>query len=314
MSNSTCTYFYITGFSSSSGRQLLRFFIFLFIYVIGFVGNSVLILVTFLELHLQTPMYFFLRNLSFVDICYTSVTLPKLMDIFLTGNNAVSWEACIIQLYFFTTVGCTEVFLLTSMAYDRYVAICNPLCYFLVMNKQRCSLLILSGWLFGIANAILVTEFASQLSFCGSKEIHQLFCDIRSLVKISCTDIGAIQIIIYFQVFFAGLCPFLLSVLSYTKIINSILKVQSAGGRKKTFSTCTSHLTVLLLFYGTIFCTYIRPPSEFSENVDQFFSILYVAVTPMLNPLIYSLRNQEVKKTVKRILILESHKSLVLNN
>ncbi|OCT90098.1 olfactory receptor 1G1 [Xenopus laevis] len=308
MNNHTSdTDFYISGFSSSSGKQPLSVFLFLLIYLIGLVGNLVLILVTFLESQLNTPMYFFLRNLSFVDICYTSVTLPKLIDIFLTGNNIMPFIPCFAQLHFFTTTGCAEVFLLTSMAYDRYIAICNPLCYFLIMNNRRCTQLVLGSWVFGLSNAFLITIFASQLSYCGSKKIQQLFCDVKSLLKIACSDTAGVQIIVYLQVLFAGLCPFLLSVISYIGIIKSILKVQSAGGRKKTFSTCTSHLTVLLLFYGTIFCMYIRPPSEHSEELDQFFSILYVAVTPMLNPLIYSLRNQEVKKVLKRFIIIKSH-------
>ncbi|XP_053319803.1 olfactory receptor 1052-like [Spea bombifrons] len=298
--------FHILAFSTSTGKQPLQFMLFFFIYVVSLIGNLSIILVTFLERHLHTPMYFFLRNLSFVDICYISVTLPKLMDIFLTGNNAISFTPCFTQLHFFTTMGCTEVVLLTSMAYDRYVAICNPLMYFLQMNYRRCSQLVLGSWAFGFINSLLVTVFASKLSFCGARKVQQLFCDIKSLLKISCSDTEGFQIIVYLEVLFAGLCPFIFSLTSYIKIISSILKVQSTEGRVKSFSTCTSHLTVLLIFYGTIFCMYIRPPSEHSEQLDQFFSILYVAVTPMLNPLIYSLRNQDVKKALKRVITLKS--------
>ncbi|KAM8972415.1 LOW QUALITY PROTEIN: olfactory receptor 1L4-like [Pelodytes ibericus] len=292
--------FQIWGFSTSPGKHPLRFTLYFLIYVIGLVGNIIIIAVTYFELNLHTPMYFFLRNLSFVDICYTSVTLPNLMHIFLTGNNVISFIPCFMQLHFFTTMGCTEVVLLTSMAYDRYVAICNPLHYYMVMNNRRCSQLVLASWSFGFINSLLVTVFAAQLLFCGSKRIQQLFCDIKSLLKITCSDTQGFQIIIYLEVLLAGLCPFLLSLTSI-KIISSVLKVQSIEGRKKSFSTCTSHLTVLLVFYGTIFCMYIRPPSEHSEQIDQFFSVLYVAVTPMLNPLIYSLRNGEVKKALKRL-------------
>ncbi|KAG8441074.1 hypothetical protein GDO86_006715 [Hymenochirus boettgeri] len=300
--NNTCDIeFHISGFAGSPGKHPLHFMVVLFIYLIGLLGNLTLISVTFLESHLQIPMYFFLRNLAFVDICYTSVTLPKLMHIYITGNNAVTFIPCFIQLHFFTSTGCTEVVLLTSMAYDRYVAICNPLRYFIVMKSRKCTQLVLISWTFGFINSLFVTVFASRLCFCGSKEIEQLFCDIKSLLKISCNDVGDFQVIIYLEVLLAGLFPFLLSVTSYAKIILAILKVQSSDGRKKTFSTCTSHLTVLMLFYGTIFCMYIRPPSKHSEKVDQFFSFLYVAVTPMLNPLIYSLRNQEVKRALKGI-------------
>ncbi|XP_063301600.1 olfactory receptor 5V1-like [Pelobates fuscus] len=298
--------FHILGFSTSQGKQTLRFILFFFIYLTGVVGNVIIISVTYLKVQLHTPMYLFLSNLSFVDICYTSVTLPKLMNIFLTGNNEISFTPCFTQLHFFTTMGCTEVVLLTSMAYDRYVAICNPLRYSLVMSNSRCLQLILGSWAFGFINSLLFTVFASQLSFCGSKQIQQLFCDIKSLLKISCSDTRKFQIIVYLEVLFAGLCPFVLSLTSYIKIISGILKIQTTEGRRKSFSTCTSHLTVLLTFYGTIFCMYIRPPSEHSEQLDQFFSVLYVAVTPMLNPLIYSLRNQDVKKALKGIIYFKN--------
>ncbi|KAM8972414.1 olfactory receptor 1L4-like [Pelodytes ibericus] len=297
--------FQILGFSTSPGKQPLRFTLFFLMYVIGLVGNIIIIAVTYFELNLHTPMYFFLRNLSFVDICYTSVTLPKLMHIFLTGNNLISFIPCFMQMHFFIAMGCMEVVLLTSMAYDRYVAICNPLHYYMVMNNRRCSQLVLASWLFGFINSLLITVFATQLLFCGSKRIQQLFCDIKSLLKITCSDTQGFQIIIYLEVLLTGLCPFLLSLTSYIKIISSVLKLQSVEGRKKSFSTCTSHLTVLLVFYGTIFSMYIRPPSEHSEQTDQFFSVLYVAVTPMLNPLIYSLRNEEVKKALKRLFRLK---------
>ncbi|KAM4675833.1 olfactory receptor 5V1-like [Discoglossus pictus] len=312
MSNHTCkVIFQILGFSNSPGKQYGRFFLFFLIYLSGMLGNIIIIIVTWVDLHLNTPMYFFLRNLSFVDICYISVTLPKLMTIFLTGNNSISFIPCFVQLHFFTTMGCTEVVLLTSMAYDRYVAICNPLRYSIVMSRGKCNKFVFGSWIFGFLNSLLVTVFASRLSFCGSKKIQQLFCDIKSLLKISCSDTSGFQIIIYLEVLFAGLFPFLLSLTSYIQIISSILKVESREGRKKSFSTCTSHLTVLLIFYGTIFSMYIRPPSEHLEELDQIFSVLYVAVTPMLNPLIYSLRNQLVKKALKRIIGLENKQTTI---
>ncbi|OCT90099.1 hypothetical protein XELAEV_18018715mg [Xenopus laevis] len=238
-------YFYICLFSDSPVKRSICFIVFLLIYTMVLIGNLLLISATLIDSHLKAPMYFFLRNLSFVDICFTSVTLPKLMDIFLTGNNAVPFALCFAQLICFGSIVTTEILLLTSMAYDRYVAICNPLCYFLVMNNRRNALLVLSSWI----------------------------------------TVG----------------PFSLCLASYAKIISNILKIKSAEGRKKTFSTCTAHLTVLLLFYGTIICMYINPLSIHSEIQDQLFTFFYLAVTPTLNPLIYSLRNQEVKKALNRM-------------
>ncbi|KAE8619176.1 hypothetical protein XENTR_v10009663 [Xenopus tropicalis] len=305
MSNNTSTYFYISWFSDSPDKQLFYFITFLLTYLIGLMGNLLLILVTISESHLHTPMYFFLGNLAFVDMCYTSVTLPKQMDILLTRNNAVPYVLCFTQLHLFMMTATTEVFLLSSMAYDRYVAICNPLCYFVVMNKRINTLLVLGSWIFGFINAILVTVFASRLCFSGGRLIQQLFCDMKSLFSISCSDMKDLQFIIYLEVFFAGFCPFLLSLISYAKIITCILKVQSTNGRRKTFSTCTAHLTVLLLFYGTSISMYMKPLSENSDNQGQLFSVLYVAVAPMLNPMIYSLRNQDVKRALKKMFAVE---------
>ncbi|KAE8619177.1 hypothetical protein XENTR_v10009664 [Xenopus tropicalis] len=310
MSNDTSNlYFYISCYSGTLAKQIFHFIIFFIIYVLCLTGNLLLILVTILDFHLHTPMYFFLSNLAFVDMCYISVTLPKLMDIFLTGNNAIPFVPCFTQLRFFMMTATTEVFLLSSMAYDRYVAICNPLRYYLLMNNKMKTLLVLGSWVFGLINALSVTTFASKLCFSASRVIHQLFCDIKSLFSISCSDTKDLQFIIYLEVFFVGFCPFLFNLISYAKIISSILRLQSTKERRKTFSTCTSHLTVLLLFYGTSICMYMKPLSENLENQDQLSSLLYVAVAPMLNPLIYSLRNQDVKKALNKCFSVERKRS-----
>ncbi|XP_069618561.1 olfactory receptor 5B21-like [Ranitomeya imitator] len=262
-----------------------------------------LIFVTlFMDRHLQKPMYFFLRNLSFVDVLYISVALPKLMDIILTGNNRVSFTACFTQMYFFTAFACTEIWLLTMMSYDHYAAICFPLYYVLIMKKGKCSLLVAGCWLSGFCNSLFVTIFASRLVFCGSTDIKQIFCDIKTLTKISCGDIYEFQTMILVEALFMGLCPFILILMSYSKILANILGLNSIGQRKKAFSTCTSHLTILLIFYGTLLCMYMIPSSDHSEELDQIFSVLYLAVIPTLNPLIYSLRNREVKNALCNIL------------
>ncbi|XP_075715651.1 olfactory receptor 1G1-like [Rhinoderma darwinii] len=293
--------FYLIAFSEVSGPKFFLFPTFLFLYLICLLWNMLIIAILFMDLHLQKPMYFFLRNLSFVDVLYISVVLPNLMNIIITGNNRVSFTACFTQLYFFAAFACTEIWLLTIMSYDRYVAICFPLHYVLLMEKRRCALLAAGCWASGFFNSLFVTVFASRLSFCRSTQIKQIFCDIKTLTKISCGDIQEFQTMILVESFLMGLCPFLLILMSYSKILANILCLSSIGQRKKAFSTCTSHLTILLIFYGTLLCMYMIPSSDHSEDLDQIFSVLYLAVTPTLNPLIYSLRNKEVKNAIHKI-------------
>ncbi|KAG8573957.1 hypothetical protein GDO81_008968, partial [Engystomops pustulosus] len=294
--------FYIIAFSNVSGQKFLFFPSFLLLYIICLLWNMLILVVLFTDIHLQKPMYYFLRNLSGVDILYVSVALPKLMDIIITENNRISFTACFSQMYFFTSFACTEIWLLTMMSYDRYVAICFPLHYVILMDKTKCSLLVAGCWLSGFCNSLFVTIFASRLSFCRSTHIKQIFCDIKTLTKISCGDIYEFQTMIMAEAFIMGLCPFLLILMSYSKILVNILGLRSIGQRKKAFSTCTSHLTILLIFYGTLLCMYMIPPSEHSEKLDQIFSVFYLAVTPTLNPLIYTLRNNEVKNAIYNLL------------
>ncbi|KAM8972401.1 olfactory receptor 10A7-like [Pelodytes ibericus] len=300
--------FYILGFSNSVNERLSQFVVFLFIYLMGIFGNSIIITVIYKDAQLHTPMYYFLCNLSFVDICYTTVTLPKLLDILLTGNNTISLVPCFSQLYFFVFIGGTEIFLLSFMAYDRYVAICYPLQYILIMNNTKCTLIFIGIWGSAWGNALFLTGFASTISFCQSNHLQQFFCDIKALSKLSCADSG-FYIAVYVETFVSGLCPFLLIIVSYIRIISTILHIRSADGRKKAFSTCTSHLTVLFIFYGTILWLYMKPATlHHSEEIDKAFSVLYTAVTPMLNPLIYSLRNKEVKNALRRHIMVRNNR------
>ncbi|XP_018419888.1 PREDICTED: olfactory receptor 8H1-like [Nanorana parkeri] len=291
--------FQILAFFSEHGKQPLLFSVFLLIYLTGLLGNLIIITVTCADIHLHTPMYFFLCNLSFVDISYTTVTVPKLMDMLLTGDNSISFIQCFAQMFFFTFVGSIEVLLLSSMAYDRYIAICNPLKYHLIMNRRNCVLLSVAIWIPGCINSALVTLFASTLPLCYSNKIQQFFCNVKALAQISCPD-ARFDALIYVEVIVLGLCPLLLSMSSYMKIIKVVLRM-SASGRRKTFSTCASHLIVLLMFYGTILFMYMKPTSRYSGELDQTFSVMYAAIAPMLNPLIYSLRNKEVKNALIRI-------------
>ncbi|XP_069815487.1 olfactory receptor 1E16-like [Dendropsophus ebraccatus] len=296
--------FEIVAFSSDGVQQPLLFIVFLAMYIIGVLGNLIILIVIMIDRHLHTPMYIFLSNLSSVDICYMNITLPKLLYILLTGDNAVTSIQCITQLFFYNFIVGTEIILLSVMAYDRYAAICKPLHYHLIMSKKNIVLLLGMDWVSGCLNSLLFIYFASQLSFCHSKKIHHFYWDTKALVKISCPT-RHFQIILHLESLLFGPVPFLIGLLSYIQIIRTILQIKSTKSRSKAFSTCTSHLTILTIFYGTVICTYMTPVSENSEIVDQIFSVLYTAVTPMLNPLIYSLRNNDVKKA---LFVLISHK------
>ncbi|XP_053319800.1 olfactory receptor 1468-like [Spea bombifrons] len=292
--------FYIVGFTNDANKKKTLFIVFLFIYLIGIVGNLIIITVIYLDSHLQTPMYLFLCNLSSVDICYTTVTLPKLMDMLATEHNSITFTQCFTQMYFFNFLATTEVFLLTAMAYDRYAAICFPLQYYLIMNRKKCTCILISVWVSGCMNSLFFSGFASTLTFCYSNKIQHFFCDVKPLVKISCSN-GIFYIVMYVETVFLGIFPLFLSLTSYVKIISSILQIKSVEGRKRAFSTCTSHLTVLFIFYGTFLWMYIRPTSDDLDKQDVVISVLYTAVTPMLNPLIYSLRNKEMKSAMVRL-------------
>nr|DBA18414.1 TPA: hypothetical protein GDO54_016658 [Pyxicephalus adspersus] len=291
--------FQFLAFFSNHEKQPLLFTFFLLVYLIGLLGNLIIITVICADFHLHTPMYFFLCNLSFIDISYTTVTLPKLMDMLLTGNNSISFVQCFTQMFFFTLLVVIEVVLLSSMAYDRFIAICNPLQYQLIMNRKVCVLLLVGIWIQGCLNSAVLTIFVFSLPLCYSKKMKHFFCNIKALVEISCPD-RRFDALFHVEVVIFGLGPLFLSMSSYIMIIKVVLSI-SASGRRKTFSTCTSHLTVLLMFYGTILFMYMRPTSRYSGVLDQASTVMYAAVAPMLNPLIYSLRNKEVKYALIQI-------------
>ncbi|XP_053577899.1 olfactory receptor 10A7-like [Bombina bombina] len=297
----TVTEFHILAFAIQAEKKTLLFFVFFFIYMTGVIGNLTIILLVSMVTNLHTPMYIFLGNLSFIDICFTTVVLPKLMDILITGRNSISFRQCLTQTYFTVFFSSTEVVLLSFMAYDRYLAICNPLSYHVLMNNEKCVIISISLWTIGCVNSFILTGFASELPFCKSTTLQQLYCDIKALENISC-DNTILNSIITVEAILLVIFPFFLSLISYIKIIISILKMASRDSKRKAFSTCTSHLTVLLIFYGTISCVHMGSPSEQTRQTDQMFSVLYTAVTPMLNPLIYSLRNKEVHKALMSIL------------
>ncbi|KAM5151756.1 olfactory receptor 1M1-like [Mantella aurantiaca] len=275
---------------------------FFLIFVIGIMVNLIIITVICLDLHLHTPMYQFLCNLSIIDICYTNVTVPKLLYILFTGNNMVSFTLCFIQVYFIYLSSTTEVTIIFIMAYDRYVAICHPLHYHRILNKKICILLVVIAWISGSLNSSLFTSSILKMIFCSSLTIHQLFCDAKALINIACGGTEMFYIVLYMECLVFGLCPVMCNLMSYVQIIRVILHIKSKDGRSKAFSTCSSHLIVMAIYYGCGIAEYMIPPSDRYNVLEQILTMFYTTVVPMLNPLIYSLRNKEVKNSLWKLL------------
>uniref|UniRef100_A0A803JF44 Olfactory receptor n=1 Tax=Xenopus tropicalis TaxID=8364 RepID=A0A803JF44_XENTR len=300
--NNTVSDFYILAFRVSGSFQILLFISILVMYLLAILGNMMIIVLVCLVSHLQTPMYFFLCNLAAQDIVFVSSTLPKLMAITATGDTSISFGGCFTQMSSFTFCVITEILLLTFMAYDRYVAICIPLRYFIIMSKRACTLFAALSWLLGGFNSsLLYTLLMSQLLFCHSREINHFFCDVKTLLKLSCNDLTNVKTIISVDGVFLGFLPFTLITTSYAFIVSTVLKIQTTLGRLKVFSSCFSHLTVVILFFGTAISLYLKPESKNSQENDKLLSLLYVALVPMLNPLVYSLKNKQVSLAFKKI-------------
>ncbi|KAG9469557.1 olfactory receptor 1G1-like [Eleutherodactylus coqui] len=302
--NVTVTEFYLTPFSNSKMNEILIFIGFLFMYLLAVVGNLIIIALICSTPQLHTPMYFFLCNLSSIDVIYVSAILPKMLSIILTGNKAITFFGCIIQLYFFMFCAVTENFILTCMAYDRYVAICSPLHYALIMTKKLCLIIAISYLIISAMNSLILTLLVSTLSFCYSQEINHLFCELLPLMALSSSDIRTMNIILSVEDIF-GSCTFIFILTSYVRIISTVVKIRSSSGQLKAISSCSSHIITVLLFYGPSIYMYVKPESEDSKEQDKILSVFYVAVVPMLNPFVYSLRNKEVlgaaRKTAKVI-------------
>ncbi|XP_004466700.3 olfactory receptor 10AG1-like [Dasypus novemcinctus] len=294
--------FVLLGFSDLPNLQGFLFGIFFLIYTFVIIGNGLIIIITRIESALETPMYFFLANFSSLEICYVSVTVPKILANLWTQDRSISLVGCAAQMYFFLMLGVTECFFLTVMAYDRYVAICNPLQYPLVMNQKKCIQLAVGSWISGIPVQIGQTYHVFSLPFCGSNQISHFFCDIPPLIKLACGDTSLNEIPVYIVDVLFGMIPCLLILYSYIKIISTILKLPSTTSQFKAFSTCSSHLIVVVLFFGPVIITYLRPKSNHSSGSDKMFSLFYIFVTPLLNPIIYSLRNKDVIAALKKLL------------
>ncbi|XP_075688146.1 olfactory receptor 5AR1-like [Rhinoderma darwinii] len=293
--------FHLLSFSISADFQILFFNGILLMYSLTLLGNLVIICLISLASQLHIPMYYFLCNLSVQDIVYVSAILPKFLAITITRDSRIAFPGCITQMFFFTFCVGTEFLLLTSMAYDRYVAICVPLHYTIIMSKEMCILLALASWLVGFLTALIHSLLVSFASFCSSQDINHFYCDLKTVIRLASSETSHINTLLFVVCVVLGLFPFLLILTSYIFIISTIIKIRSSSGRGKVFSSCSSHLTVVILFYGTPLSSYMIPGSEHSQEQDKMLSLLYTAVVPFLNPLVYSLRNQEVLTAMKNI-------------
>ncbi|XP_077306156.1 olfactory receptor 1-like [Lithobates pipiens] len=290
--------FHLLFFPFVSGKRLLLFIVFSLLYLTGVLMNCTIIIVIYYSQHLHSPLYIFLCNLSTIDILYTTVNVPKLLDMLLFDHNTVSFNQCFTQLYFYGGCASTEDILLFTMAYDRYVAICKPLHYHYVFSGENCIKIIIAIWVSGYFNSLLFTITASQMSFCESTKVEQFFCDPKALLKIACTGTELFYIVMCIELFVFGICPFSCTVISYMKIIRVILHIKSKEGRWKTLNTCSSHLSVISVFYGTVLSMYMMPQASHLVGLEQALSVLFTTVVPVLNPLIYSLPNREIKRAL----------------
>ncbi|XP_077137104.1 olfactory receptor 5V1-like [Ranitomeya variabilis] len=298
--------FTLLGLTNNAKNELILFVFFLVVYVVTVLGNSLMVITITLSSTLHSPMYFFLRNLSIVDVCYTTSTVPKLLLDFLSDVKRISFFGCVAQLFSFISFGGIECLLLAAMAGDRYVAICMPLRYTEVMSWKLSMILAALCWIIGLLNSLAHTVFTFRLPFCRSRPLNHFFCDIPPLLALSCADTTINEVVVYTAGGSGIVGSFMLTILSYIFIVKSILKIRTTTGRQKAFSTCASHLVVVILYYGTIMFTYIRPTSTYSLDQDRVVAILYGIITPMLNPIIYSLRNKEVHGALTKV-ILRKH-------
>uniref|UniRef100_A0A803J6Y0 Olfactory receptor n=2 Tax=Xenopus tropicalis TaxID=8364 RepID=A0A803J6Y0_XENTR len=292
--------FLLLGLTNIPYLQALCVLMFLIIYIITLSANLLLILVVKINPQLQTPMYFFLSNLSIIDFFFSSTIVPKIMAITLSQDKSISLMDCATQMFFSLTLGTTECLILAVMAYDRYAAINKPLHYTTIMNKGFCIGMAAGSWIISTINSAIHVYLTFQLPFCRSHQINHFFCEMPPLFRLSCRDTNLNEVAMYISAGIIGVCSFVLTLVSYVHIISTILKIRSTAGRYKAFSTCASHLAVVSLYYGTLLFMYMRPHSAYSPEVDKTVSIIYTTVTPMLNPIIYSIRNEHVKDTIRK--------------
>ncbi|XP_006183141.2 olfactory receptor 10A3 [Camelus ferus] len=293
--------FILLGFSDFPELQGQLFGVFLVVYLVTLMGNAIIIVVISLEQSFHVPMYLFLLNLSVVDVSFSAVIMPEMLVVLATVKTPISFVSCFAQMYFILFFGGTECFLLEAMAYDRFAAICYPLSYPVIMNKKVFMKLVIFSWVSGIMVASVQTSWVFSFPFCGPNEINHLFCETPPVLELAYADTFMFEIYAFTGTILIVMVPFLLILLSYTRILFAILKMKSTTGRQKAFSTCASHLTSVTLFYGTASMTYLQPKSGYSPETKKLMSLAYTLLTPLLNPLIYSLRNSEMKRALVKL-------------
>ncbi|XP_053781422.1 olfactory receptor 10A3-like [Desmodus rotundus] len=293
--------FILLGFANFPELQEQLFGVFLVVYLVTLIGNAMIIVIIFLEQSLHVPMYLFLLNLSVVDVSFSSVIMPEMLVVLSTEKTTITLSGCFAQMYFILLFGVTECFLLGTMAYDRFAAICHPLSYPMIMNKSVFMKLVMFSWVSGIMVATVQTPWVFSFPFCGPSEINHLFCETPPVLELVCADTFLFEIYAFTGTVLAVMVPFFLIILSYIRILSAILKMPSTTGRQKAFSTCASHLSSVTLFYGTASMTYLQPKSGYSPETKKLMSLAYTLLTPLLNPLIYSLRNSEMKRVLIKL-------------
>ncbi|XP_054418267.1 olfactory receptor 7A17-like [Pteronotus mesoamericanus] len=293
--------FILLGLSGEAKLQTLVFCLFLSMYLVTFIGNALIILAIITDSHLHTPMYLLLSNLSFSDICFTSTTIPKMLVNIQTQSKAITYEGCITQMYLYMLFGGFNTIVLTVMAYDRFVAICHPLHYVVIMNPRLCGILLLASWVLSVLDSLLQGLMTLRLSFCTKMEIPHFFCELNQMVHLACSDTFLNDLVMNFAAGLLGFISLTGILFSYYRIITSVLRISSTGGKYKAFSTCGSHISVVFLFYGTGLGVYLGSTATQNLKASAIASVTYTVVTPMLNPFIYSLKNKDIKQALKKL-------------
>ncbi|XP_053215892.1 olfactory receptor 6N1-like [Podarcis raffonei] len=298
------TEFVFLHFTSIPKLEMVLFVLFLIIYILSLMGNLLIILIVVVDSRLQTPMYFFICNLSMVEVWYTTVTVPKMLENLLAQKRTISIPGCITQYYFFFAFAAIELFILTAMAYDRYLAICNPLRYSAIMNPRTCRNVAVICWVVGFICPTFPSFMLAKISFCSPNKINHFFCDAGQIFRLSCTDTYSIQVIGYGFSSVIVMATLLFTLGSYVQIVITILKMSSAAARRKTFSTCASHLSVVTIYFATLIFMYVRPAVKYKSNANKIVAVFYSVITPLLNPMIYTLRNKDVKEALKKTFLI----------
>ncbi|XP_057555938.1 olfactory receptor 2J3-like [Hippopotamus amphibius kiboko] len=295
-------YFVLLGFSKWPHLELVLFVVVLTFYLMTLIGNLFILILSYLDSHLHTPMYFFLSNLSLLDLCYTTSSIPQLLINLWSQEKTISYNGCMIQLYFVLALGCTECVLLMVMSYDRYAAVCKPLHYTVLMHPRFCCLLALASWVSGFTTSALHSLFTFWVPLCGHRQVDHFFCEVPALLRLSCVGTHANELTLIVTSSIFVLIPLILILSSYGAIARAVLRMQSTTGLQKVFGTCGAHLMVVSLFFIPVMCIYLQPPSGNSQDQGKFIALFYTVVTPSLNPLIYTLRNRDVRGAVKRLM------------